>query len=188
MFPTLVTDRTQADVAYLKSILSKPMSQWTEEEQAYFFMGRGSFEDLVTLDGSFIYTQTDQLVLYDGDGVVRGAYNHTDLTRVTEAMDYLNGVFKERGYQTAYVPVKTKWSKETAPSVSQMQQYLANVSALRSVVSDGVSLSVPADMKNLTVTEANNIEQILVTVNDLLMRMLLTLVPCGAATSGGDYL
>ena len=188
MFPNLVTDRTQADVIYLKNLLSKPMSEWTNDERAYFFMGRGSFENLVTLDGSLIYTQTDQLILYDGDGIVRGAYNHTDLTRVTEAMDYLNGVFTERGYLTAYVPVKTKWSKEAAPSVGQMQRYLANVSALRNVVAKGVPLAVPAVMEKLTVTEANNIEKILVTIHDLLMRMLLTMAPCGAATSGGDYL
>ena len=80
------------------------------------------------------------------------------------------------------------WYAEDVPTVSQMQQYLSNVAKLKAVVVNGVSTVVPADMENLTIAEANAIEQILVTVNDLLSRMLLTLVPAGTATSGGDYL
>ena len=80
------------------------------------------------------------------------------------------------------------WFEDDIPTTSLMLQYVANVAAVKAAVSDGVLTFVPTDMVGLTVTEANAIEQILVTVNDLLMRMLLTLVPAGTATSGGDYL
>lgn len=80
------------------------------------------------------------------------------------------------------------WIESDVPTVSQMQQYLSNVNALRSALAEGVSAVVPSDMDGLTITEANSIEQVLSTINDLLVRMVTTFVPAGTATSGGDYL
>lgn len=157
-FSALVTDRAQADLRDLNSLLARAGSM-TEEECAEFNLAQH-----------------------------KGAYNYTDLNRVTEAMDHLDSVFKERGYKTGYQQVKAVWYAEDVPTVSQMQQYLSNVAKLKAVVFEGVSTAVPADMESLTLAEANAIEQILVTVNDLLSRMLLTLVPAGTATSGGNYL
>lgn len=67
-FSTLVTDRTQQDVAYVKQLVEK----------------------LVT------GTATDKEKAEWNSFTLKGAYNHTDLNRVTEAMRYL--VFKLRSY------------------------------------------------------------------------------------------
>ena len=68
-FSTLITDRAQADIEALESILGTPMSDWTAEQLAAF-----------------------------NQAVSKGAYNYTDLNRVTEAMDYINGRLVSYGY------------------------------------------------------------------------------------------
>lgn len=72
----LITDRTQADVDTLTELLGKPFAQWTAEEAAWFRKASS-----------------------------KGAYNYTDLNRVTEAMDYLNDLFLKYGYSTGYVKI-----------------------------------------------------------------------------------
>lgn len=76
-FSTLITDRTSSDLQSLRELLGKPMSEWTEAEKAEFNLAAS-----------------------------KGAYNYTDLNRVTAAMDYLNEVLTELGYQTGYQRVK----------------------------------------------------------------------------------
>lgn len=66
---TLITDRTQADVTKLKSLLSKPKAMWTNEEWSEFLLAKD-----------------------------KGAYNATDLNRVQEAMEYLAERFRGYGY------------------------------------------------------------------------------------------
>lgn len=69
-FSTLVTDRTQADVAYAKALLNKLVDGTaTEEERAEW--------------NSF---------------TLKGTYNHTDLNRVTAAMDDLKARLESYGY------------------------------------------------------------------------------------------
>lgn len=66
---TLITDRTQADVTKLKSLLSKPKAMWTNEEWSEFLLAKD-----------------------------KGAYNAADLNRVQEAMEYLAERFRGYGY------------------------------------------------------------------------------------------
>ena len=68
-FSTLITDRSQADLDALGSLLSVPMEDWTAEELAEFNLARS-----------------------------KGAYNYTDLNRVTAAMDYINEQLVGYGY------------------------------------------------------------------------------------------
>lgn len=72
-FTTLITDRAQADIEVLKSLLGTPMSDWTEEQLAAF-----------------------------NQAASKGAYNYTDLNRVTQAMDYINEQLVGYGYATGY--------------------------------------------------------------------------------------
>ena len=72
-FSTLITDRSQADVDNLRSLLSTPLSAWTAEQLAAF-----------------------------NQAISKGAYNYTDLNRVTACMDYLNEQLRGYGYQTGY--------------------------------------------------------------------------------------
>lgn len=76
-FSTLITDRAQSDLSALKTLLAKPVDQWTDEEKAQF-----------------------------ATAVSKGAYNYTDLNRVTEAMAYLDEVLRGYGYETGFVPIK----------------------------------------------------------------------------------
>ena len=75
-FSTLITDRGQSDLATLRSVLSTPMEEWTAEQLAAFNLAAS-----------------------------KGAYNYTDLNRVTAAMDNLNERLTELGYQTGYQPI-----------------------------------------------------------------------------------
>ena len=65
----LITDRTQSDVDGLRELLARGKASWTAEELAEFNLARS-----------------------------KGAYNYTDLNRVTEAMDYINEQLVGNGY------------------------------------------------------------------------------------------
>ena len=72
-FSTLITDRSASDLELLRDLLSTPMSDWTAEQLAAFNLAAS-----------------------------KGAYNYTDLNRVTACMDYLNERLTALGYVTGY--------------------------------------------------------------------------------------
>lgn len=74
---TLITNRTQADVDKLESILAVPPENWSAETLAEFNLARS-----------------------------KGSYNYTDLNRVTQAMDYINNQLVGYGYATGYQKIK----------------------------------------------------------------------------------
>lgn len=76
-FSTLITDRSASDLELLRDLLSTPMSDWTAEHLAAF-----------------------------NQAISKGAYNYTDLNRVTACMDYLNDRLSGYGYQTGYKKVE----------------------------------------------------------------------------------
>lgn len=127
-------------------------------------------------------------------GTEKGFYNASDMNRVTEAMEYLNGMFSGYGYITGYSPVEVstgrfQWFEHDIPTIPQMEQYLANVSTLRKTISLFQSTpQTPDSMKFFTHTKANDIEKILVDIETTINRMISTFVPCGEALCGGDYL
>lgn len=67
-FSALITDRSQGDLDALRNLLATPMEDWTADQLAAFSRAKD-----------------------------RGAYNYTDLTRVTQCMDYLNEVLTGLG-------------------------------------------------------------------------------------------
>lgn len=72
----LITDRTQADVNRVRELALKGWANLTEGEKAEWNAG------------------------------MKGAYNATDLNRVTQAMDYINAELEGYGYVTGYQKVK----------------------------------------------------------------------------------
>lgn len=94
-FSTLITDRTQADLDALRALLSTPMADWTAEQLAEF-------------------NQT----------VSKGAYNYTDLNRVTACMDYLNEVLTGLGYVTGYQKIEVAHTGETLPAGYSLLEYI----------------------------------------------------------------
>lgn len=75
-FSTLITDRTNADVSALSTLLSKKLETWTTEELEQF-----------------------------NNGLLKGGYWWTDLNRVTACMAYLDEELRGLGYESGYVPV-----------------------------------------------------------------------------------
>lgn len=158
-FSTLVTDRSPSDLELLRDLLSTPMSDWTAEQLAAF-----------------------------NQAASKGAYNYTDLNRVTACMDYLAGVFQGLGYAVpGYIQQGITWADDSVPTASQMAQYLANVQALQDVITGAYTVSLPSGMALLTYVGANNIEQLLAETNAYLTALQAVFLRSGMtwAVSGG---
>ena len=150
-YSTLITDRTQADVSRVEQIAAKIKAGTASESELTEF----------------------------NSAAMKGAYNYTDLNRVTTAMEDLKAKLNGYGYAVpGYAPVyvqgsRTAWTEEDYPNTSQMSGFLANVAAIRAVL-DLLSTTpgVPSDMASLTVQEANEIEQILCDVETVILRVV----------------
>ena len=163
-FSTLITDRSSSDLETLRDLLATPMEDWTSEQLAEFNLARS-----------------------------KGAYNYTDLNRVTECMDYLESVFVGYGYHTGYKQVLVNeaasnpyvWTELDTPTAAQMAQYAANIVALRDTAEVWADTpEAPAQMAGLTQQEANNIETILGVVHQLLINMAAAWFFSGDVYSG----
>ena len=96
---------------------------------------------------------------------LKGAYNASDLNRVGAAVAYV------AGYAVTVNP-KQDWTGSDIPTAGQIATYLRDVAALRGAIAVMASTPpTPDSANNLTWQEANNIEQILLDVDELLTRM-----------------
>ena len=150
-FTTLITDRTQADVNRVKQIAEKIENGTASESELAEF----------------------------NSAAIKGAYNYTDLNRVTAAMEALKAKLEGYGYAVPgyqVVPIdgkRTVWIEEDSPTPGQMQTYLGNVSAVRAVLDMlATTPDVPPDMVALTVQDANDIEQILFDVEKVIYQVV----------------
>ena len=173
-FSTLITNRSASDLENLRSLLSTPVSDWTAAQLAEF-----------------------------NQAISKGAYNYTDLNRVTAAMTYLDQVLQGYGYTSGFKPLEIKrtggtvepllpdgykqlWYETDIPTQSEMTQYLTNVLAVTKVFIEEPQL--PQQMAGLTVDGANQIETALFELWKLLEILPTSFVPCGEAFCGGDNL
>lgn len=153
---SLVTDRTQADVDELLSILQTPFVDWTTEQAQLFY-----------------------------SGVSKGAYNASDFNRVGAAMVYIAERMASMGYAVADIAPKLYWMDTDTVTQSDMSAYLSDLAALRAVLElPGETPTVPADMAELTFTEANDIEQILTIINTMLTNITLAYMYAGELYGG----
>lgn len=101
----------------------------------------------------------------------KGSYNAADLNRVQEAMHYLADRFSIYGYVVTLHDIR-EWTKVDIPTQSDLDAYLEDLAALRSVLEMAETTpDAPESMDFLTYVEANNIEQILVDIDALLDRV-----------------
>lgn len=100
---------------------------------------------------------------------MKGAYNYTDLNRVGAAVEYLTALLYSLGYNVG-TAAATGWTETDIPNSGQMEQYLNNVKTLRACL-PYVAPNAPADMGRLTWQEANAIEEILASLEDVLEAM-----------------
>ena len=102
---------------------------------------------------------------------LKGAYNASDLNRVGAAVAYVAGRLTGYGYAVSVSP-RQDWQVADIPTQESMTAYLADVAALRGAIAVMASTPpTPDSANNLTWQEANNIEQILLDVDELLTRM-----------------
>jgi hypothetical protein len=89
----------------------------------------------------------------------KGAYNYSDLNRVERAVTEISE-HKGLGLIT-----KTDWTMWDVPTASDMTRYLSNIEAIRKTltVTTGVP-PTPLTMNNLTYSDANSIEMIILAV------------------------
>lgn len=152
---TLVTDRTQADVDRVDALSGKGLEGMTPAELAEYLAG------------------------------MKGAYNATDLNRVTEAMEYTAERLRSYGYAIELAHARS-WLATDIPTPAQMDGYLADLSALRHVLAVlPTTPVVPPDMEGLTYQEANDIEKILADIDWLLTLMAQSFRRCGNPTTRG---
>lgn len=85
-FSTLITDRSPADLELLRDLLSTPTGDWTAEQLAAF-----------------------------NQAISKGAYNYTDLNRVTACMEYLDETLRGYGYQTGYQRIVVRPEEPPGP-------------------------------------------------------------------------
>ena len=138
----LITDRTAADVERYLTLRNKGFANLTAAERTEWL------------------------------SPMKGAYNYTDLNRVEEAVQYLAGKLRERGYRADVSAAKT-WTMNSLPTMTDMTRYLDNVKVIRSAFATlGTTPQVPTSIAGLTYKEANDIEQIIFDVNRLLENMI----------------
>lgn len=131
----LITDRTQADVDYWRSLQQKGYAAMTDEEKAAW-----------------------------SAGTLKGAYNVSDLNRVGAALNYLREELADASYisRDAFV-AKTDWVVTDIPTAENLSVYLAQVAMIRDAIAHPLATPpTPADTGTLNYTTANDIEKILV--------------------------
>lgn len=179
MIEGLVTDRSKSDVDHIEYLISKGIEGMTEDELAYFL--RGSAIPAYAKDGAL---QNANGTIHCMDGVVKGAYNATDLNRVGAAVEYTAKRLSSLGYAVNVYP-RTDWKSEDFPNASDAEAYLSNISELRGAISmPEETPSVPVDLNGFTYSEANNIEQILKIIEDSINRMVDANIYCGEFCGG----
>ena len=118
------------------------------------------------------------------DAGLKGAYNCTDLNRVQSAVRYLQDRFANVGYFIDLSDAKT-WTTKDIPTQSEMAEYLADVKAIRGVLTLlSTTPPAPDSMVGFSYIKANNIEQILLDVDTLLSNMISSFVYSGDIYGG----
>lgn len=95
----------------------------------------------------------------------KGTYNAADLNRVEANTKTVAVELSAAGYFTKPT-VKTNWAMEDIPDTVTMTRYLSNVQKCLDSMANG--FVIPKTMDNLTYIGANQIEQALVLIEELL--------------------
>lgn len=138
----LITDRTQADVDRYTELKMKYLSGMTVGEKA------------------------------EWETSLKGAYNYNDMNRVESAVEYVANRLTEAGYVVIPV-IKKNWSQTDKPTLEDFNRYMKNISNIRSALATyETTPDAPTTEKKLSFQAANDIEQILMDVDDLISKMM----------------
>lgn len=156
MLENLITDRTEADVLRWKALRDKGWANMTEAERAEWSAG------------------------------LKGAYNATDLNRVGTALNYLRDRLTEAGYLGGNeFSMPTTWNNTHTPTRESFTSYISAVETIRAAMSQKrTTPPTPADTGRLDFQGANDIEQILLDIDELIPKMLAVRYYSGDLYSG----
>ena len=113
-------------------------------------------------------TIIDTLITDRGPGAY---YSAQDLNRVGAAVEYLADRLLDLGYSVQVVP-KTDWPVAGLPTKTPIEQYRANIIALRNALTAPPTMpQVPDSIRYMEYTDANDIETILVQLEQMLDNM-----------------
>lgn len=184
---TLITDRTQAHVDRLKQLIKIGWQNMTDDEKAEYI---GGADQLLDANNQPLFDSQNEPIYSADPGVQKGAYNYTDLNRVEEAVDYIAdelvqapadlqafatslGVAWDSSFELPYdendytgLTVKTDWTDEDIPNVTDMARYLGNLLLIQAALP--VLTVAPSSMNALDYNGANAIEQMLKEVDTTL--------------------
>lgn len=109
-------------------------------------------------------------------------YNAEDLNRVGNAVAWLTNRLTDCGYICVTNP-KTNWTEKDEPVLYQMQQYLAEIVAVKTAFYS--ALPLPESVRYLTAEGANEIERMLIDTETLIQSMEKVFLRSNAAESNG---
>lgn len=151
---TLITDRTQADVDRYAELRAKGWHGMTDEEKT------------------------------EWETSLKGAYNHTDMNRVESAVEYVANRLTEAGYVVLPV-VKKNWTGSDKPTLDDIKRYMKNIADIRAALTIfATTPEAPTTGKRLTYQMANDMEQIIADVDDLIAKMVNAYFYSGDLYSG----
>ena len=132
---------------------------------------RTSTDFELTLYYGLLTLITDRTAMDVAQKTAKGVYNATDLNRVGAAVEYVAGRFQALGYDCP-VSVKKDWSESDTPTAGQMETYRQNIATLRRQIavmkSTPETPETPETIRQLNYIRANNIEQILMDLDQLI--------------------
>lgn len=158
----LVTDRTSMDVSRWKTLRDKGWVGMTESERKEWL-------------GEIQTTPT----------ATKGMYTHNDLNRIETAIELLSLRMYTLGYIDSLLEVKKDWSYQDDIWRDDMVRILGNVSTLRnSVVVYPTTPMTPNINRKLDYVMANEIEQILIDIDDIISKRIQSRHHVGEIYSG----
>ena len=151
---TLITDRTEPDVAYVKALSEKGLDGMSDAEKA------------------------------EWGGEMKGAYNASDLNRVGLAVDYLTSRLRSCGISVATAPKTDWSVNDAPTISQMRKYLADVEALRSAIAVLTTTPDVPTDMDGLTYTEANDIEKILIDIDRLITNMTFAWFYSGDIYSG----
>ena len=117
---------------------------------------------------------------------MKGAYNASDLNRVGAVLNYL----RDRLADAAYISnnafkMRENWQKNEIPTAAEFSAYINAVAMIRNAMAQKrTTPPAPANNGSLDWQSANNIEQIMLDIDELITKMLSARHFCGDLFSG----
>lgn len=150
----LITDRSQSDITSFTALLNT--------------INTNGWETLTS----------EEKVLWNTH---RARHKHTDFNRIGEAVNYLVGILNSYGYNIV-LSEKTDWATTDEPMYADLEELLDDIKTLKEYFYGTTAL--PSSIDNLTYTDANNIESLLVEIDLNISNMISSFRKCGTFKSG----